>query len=85
VARVKDREGLDDSQDTPCLEDRVPTPDIEILDRLSSEGKEVLSSEEDSNRSDSNIFYPSLDKVIYLSNLELEGPTSIIRVPDKLE
>lgn len=47
VARVEDGEGLDDPHDAPCLEDRVPTPDIEISDRLSSEDEEGMSDDED--------------------------------------
>ena len=47
IARVEDGEGLDDPHDTPCLEDRVPTPDVEISDRLSPEDEEGISDDED--------------------------------------
>lgn len=49
VARVEDGEGLDDPHDAPCLEDRVPIPDVETSDRLSSEDEEGISDEEDTH------------------------------------
>jgi hypothetical protein len=47
IARVEDREGLDDPYNTPYLEDRVPIPDVEISDRLSPEDKEGISDNKD--------------------------------------
>jgi hypothetical protein len=46
VARVEDGEGLDDHYDVPCLEDRVLTPIVEILDCPSSEGEGGISDDE---------------------------------------
>lgn len=51
VTRVEDREGLDDPHDVPCLEDRVPTPDVEISNRSSSEDEEGASNDEDNDSS----------------------------------
>lgn len=52
VARVEDGEGLDDPHDAPCLEDRIPTMDVEIMECLSSESENGTSGDEDSNRDD---------------------------------
>jgi hypothetical protein len=50
---------LDDPQDAPCLEDRVPTPDVEVSDHLSSEGEDDTSSNEDNNHDDDCDSHPS--------------------------
>ena len=47
VARVEDRQGLDDPHNAPCLEDRVPTQNVEISDNFSSEDEEGTSDGED--------------------------------------
>jgi hypothetical protein len=52
IARVEDGEGLDDPHNTPCLEDRVPTPELEAPDYLPSEGEEKTSDDEDNKRDD---------------------------------
>ena len=52
VARVEDGEGLDDPHDAPCLEDRVPTPDVEVPDHLTSEGEDETTGDHDSDRDD---------------------------------
>jgi len=52
VARVEDGEGLDDPHDTPCLEDRVPTLDVEVADHLSSDGESETSDGDDNDRED---------------------------------
>ena len=49
VARVEDGEGLDDSHDGPCLEDRVPTPDVEVLSNILSEDENKTSSDSGSD------------------------------------
>jgi hypothetical protein len=46
VARVEDKEGLNNYYNTPCLEDKVLTPIVEILDYPSSEGKGRISDDE---------------------------------------
>jgi hypothetical protein len=85
TTRVKDSKGLDNSHNILYLEDRVLTPNIEILDRLSLEVKDILTNEEESDSSNNNISYSPLDKVIYPSDLELESLTNIIRIIDKWE
>ena len=52
VARVEDGEGLDDPHDAPCLEDRVPTPDVEVPDHLASQGENETPSDHDSDLDD---------------------------------
>ncbi len=52
VARVEDGEGLNDPHGAPCLEDRVPTPDVDVPDHLSSEGDDETPGDEDSDRDD---------------------------------
>jgi len=52
VARVEDGEGLDDPQDTPCLEDRIPTRNVEIADRLSSENEDETTDDDDKDHDD---------------------------------
>ena len=49
VARVEDGEGLDDPHDSPCLEDRVPTPDAEVSSHIASEEENESSSDSDSD------------------------------------
>jgi hypothetical protein len=46
IARVEDREGLDNHYNIPCLEDKVLIPIIEILDYPSSKGKGEISDDE---------------------------------------
>ena len=43
AARVEDGEGLDDPHDTPCLEDRLPTLDVEASDHPISEDEDDTS------------------------------------------
>lgn len=43
VARVEDGEGLADPHDSPCLEDRVPTPDAEVSSHIASEEENETS------------------------------------------
>ena len=45
AARVEDGEGLDDPHDEPCLEDRVPTSDVEISNARSNDIQEIPDSE----------------------------------------
>ena len=52
VARVEDGEGLDDSHDGPCLEDRVPTPDVEVLSDVLSEDENETSSDSGSDHNE---------------------------------
>ena len=52
VARVEDGEGLDDPHDTPCLEDRIHIPDVDIPDHLPSEGDDEASGDEESDHDD---------------------------------
>ncbi|KAF2175900.1 hypothetical protein K469DRAFT_683368 [Zopfia rhizophila CBS 207.26] len=59
VARVEDGEGLDDHHGAPCLEDRVPTPDVEVPEHLSSEGEDETSGDEDNDSNDNSTFRPS--------------------------
>jgi hypothetical protein len=49
VARIEDGEGLSDSHDAPCLEDRVPTPDAERPSNNHSEQETETSSDSESN------------------------------------
>ncbi|KAJ6033764.1 hypothetical protein N7444_011535 [Penicillium canescens] len=50
VARVEDGEGLNDPHDAPCLEDRVPIPDLDIPSNTPSEDESQASSEKDSDQ-----------------------------------
>lgn len=54
VARVEDGEGLDDPHDAPCLEDRVPTPTVEIPEQAEASGNESddLQGDEDADELD---------------------------------
>jgi hypothetical protein len=59
VARVEDGEGLNDPHDEPCLEDRVPTARIEVLDQPHSEQSELdneTTSDLDSSDDDTPSF-----------------------------
>ena len=47
IARVEDGEGLGDPHDAPCLEDRVPSPDVEASDHLILEDEDETSVRED--------------------------------------
>lgn len=52
VARVEDGEGLEDLHNAPCLEDRVPTPDLEMPSHIPSGEENEGSDEEDSDQAD---------------------------------
>ena len=51
TAWVEDGEGLDDSYDAPCLEDRVSTVDVVISDQIDLEtDDEIASDQNNGNR-----------------------------------
>jgi hypothetical protein len=75
VARVEDREGLDDHHDAPCLEDRVPTPDVETSDCPSLEDEEGISDDEDNDTS----FHDPLRDSEFLADLETARLTNNTR------
>ncbi|OQE54307.1 hypothetical protein PENNAL_c0452G03678, partial [Penicillium nalgiovense] len=52
VARIEDGEGLRDPHDAPCLEDRIPTPDVAVTDNNHSEDGSESSSDSDSDHDD---------------------------------
>jgi hypothetical protein len=80
VARVEDGEGLDDPHDEPCLEDRVPTPDVEVPNRLSAEDVGATSGDNDNDRSDDTISHAPSDEARYLSDTEPEHSTNNIAI-----
>ena len=49
TARVEDGEGLDDPHDAPCLEDRVPTRDVEISDQLVPDADNDVTDDQSTN------------------------------------
>jgi hypothetical protein len=49
---VEDGRGLEDPHDAPCLEERVPTPRIEIPDHLSSNSEEQTDDDDDDDGDD---------------------------------
>lgn len=53
VARIEDGEGLSDPHNAPCLEDRVPTLDVEALNNSYSEDETETSSDSDSDHGES--------------------------------
>ena len=62
--------------DTPCLEDRVLTTDVEVPDRPSSGDEDGRSNDKDN---DSNVrSFP--EETGSLLDLELNHPTYIIRI-----
>lgn len=52
TARVEDGEGLDDSHDAPCLEDRVPTANKDVLDHPESGDNDEAASDRDTDDGD---------------------------------
>jgi hypothetical protein len=78
AARVEDGEGLDDPHDAPCLEDRVPTLDVEVLNHPSSGGEDEASDNEDNGRDDDSGSRPSREDAVSLSDLEPERFDDII-------
>lgn len=52
VARIEDGEGLRDPHDAPCLEDRIPTPDVAFTDNNHSEDGSESSSDSDKDYDD---------------------------------
>ncbi|OQE72615.1 hypothetical protein PENNAL_c0095G08558 [Penicillium nalgiovense] len=52
VARIEDGEGLRDPHDAPCLEDRIPTPDVAVTDNNPSEDGSESSSDSNSDHDD---------------------------------
>jgi hypothetical protein len=57
VARIEDGEGLSDPHDAPCLEDRIPTPDVEVPSTNHSEDETESSSDSDSDHDRSGSHY----------------------------
>lgn len=45
ITRVEDSEGLDDPYNEPYLEDRIPTPNVEVLSNIDSEAEYETSSD----------------------------------------
>jgi hypothetical protein len=83
VARVEDGEGLDDPHDAPCLEDRVPTPDVEVPDHLTSEGEDEIPGDHDGNLDGDGDFRPFPEEAGSLSDSEPERSTDIARIREE--
>jgi hypothetical protein len=71
IARVEDGEGLDDPHDAPCLEDRVPTIDIETIDLPTSEEEDDTSVPNDRDKEDANDVYSLSVDITASSELDL--------------
>lgn len=82
VARVEDGEGLDDPHDAPCLEDRVPPPDVEVPDHLTSEDEDETSSDDDNEHDDDRGSYPLSEESESLSDSEPERSVGTAKSTD---
>jgi hypothetical protein len=83
VTRVEDGKGLDDPHDAPCLEDRVPTPDVEVPDHLTSEGEDEIPGDHDGNLDGDGDFRPFPEEAGSLSDSEPERSTDIARIREE--
>jgi hypothetical protein len=71
VARVEDRERLNDPYNAPCLEDRVLILNVKILDRLSLKEEKAIFNDKD--------LYNLLRELKSLLDLKIELLTNITK------
>ncbi|KAK4067059.1 hypothetical protein Purlil1_13929 [Purpureocillium lilacinum] len=84
VARVEDGEGLDDLHDGSCLEDRIPTPDVDVPDHL-SDGEDETSGSDESDSNSGHSRNTTITQARHANHSPYESAATRRKPPDELD